>query len=676
MIYFFTNQTEIDTSSTEITLINTTEEVFKIIEKMPGDVAIDSETTGFDPYTCQVLTWQFGDRENQLVIDMTPNSAWMLVKTIFNSLLTNRLFLLQNAKFDLRFLMKEGIYLNNIYDTFLAEQVLYNGIKFHKKALDALVERYTDGQVDKSIRGNIHKVGLTYQVIKYAADDVKYLHDIRDKQMELIIEKDLERVLSLENQFVSVLAYTELCGMPIDHDKWLKKCEEDLKLRDEAIEAMNNWLVSNTGQQFLNPQLDIFGNQSIAVNWASPQQVIPVMKEQGLDLKVKDKDTGKLKDSVDAKVLLPQINKSPIVPLYLAYSKADKVVTTYGKEFLKSANKATGRIHTSYTQIRDTGRISSGDKQQKLPNLQNIPATPKRKDRMKDIYERECFVPEEGKVFIDCDYSSQESVILANFSLEPNLLEFYRSGASDLHSFVAAKLYPKEIGDTPLEKVKDKYPSLRQNAKAANFAIAYGGNGSTIANNLSVPVEVGDQVEKAYFEAFPQLKDYFHYQKTKALKLGYVLINQVSGRKTFVDNWEQFVSDRDNKFTPEYWRAYREAKESGDPKFEVLREEVSSFFRKKGAIERMALNYPIQGTAGDQTKLAGIYLYNKIRENGDLGIIKIVNFIHDEILLEVPEDRAEYYSYVLKECMESAALVFCDVIELKAEPVISKLWEH
>ena len=96
----------------------------------------------------------------------------------------------------------------------------------------------------------------------------------------------------------------------------------------------------------------------------------------------------------------------------------------------------------------------------------------------------------------------------------------------------------------------------------------------------------------------------------------------------------------------------------------------------KGAMERMALNYPIQGTAGDQTKLAGVYLYEQIKANGHLGLIKIVNFIHDEILIETPDSLAEDYAVYLREAMERAALVFCKTVELKADPAISKSWEH
>ena len=639
-----------------------------------GEVAVDSETTGLDAISCDVLTWQFGTKEDQLVIEMIYPGALMWIKYIFKTY-SDTLWLFQNAKFDLKFLMKEGIYPKNVYDTFLAESILYNGILGHKKSLDALAMRYLGVYLDKSVRNEIHR-GMSERVLRYAAADVEYLHDIKKQQEILLKAKDLERIVKLENRFVSVLAYSELCGLGIDHKKWLKKCEQDDLIREESIEAMNTWLIKESGQvKYLDPQLDIFGRQGVAVNWASPKQVVKVFNDQGLDLRVKDKKTGGFKDSVDAKVLAPQKDKSPLVNLYLTYSKADKICTTYGRSFLASANKITGRIHTSYFQIKDTGRISSGDKKQKLPNLQNIPATPIKKKRTKELYERECFITDKDNVFVDCDYGSQESVILANFSQEPSLLEFYQSGASDLHSFVASKLYPEIIGNTPLTEIAKKFPAERQKAKAANFAIAYGGNSSTIAKNLSVSEEVGTRVESAYFEAFPQLKSYFEKQKKLVESRGYVLINPISGRKTFIDSFSEYKALA-KKFTPAYWAKYREAREADSPEFATLKEEVSKYFQRKGAIERMALNYPIQGTAGDQTKLAGIYLFEIIKTHNHLDIVKIVNFIHDEILLECPNELAETYASYTQECMERAGEVFCKIIKLKAEPNISKSWEH
>lgn len=673
MIYFITPQKDLFEEDHEDIYFSDYDTAYKMLLKDDRDIAVDSETMGFDPYTCRVLTWQFGNVDDQIVLDMNMPGALDFVKKVCE-LNKERVFLMQNAKFDLRFLMYSGIYIDRIYDTFLVEAVLYNGIHTHRKGLDKLAERYTGEVLDKSIRGNIHREGLTYRVVKYAADDVRLLHAIRDGQLPLIKEKDLEPVVRLENKFVVPLAYAEICGMPFDSNKWKQKVIEDQEILDKSIEAMNNWLINVDGKsKYLDPQLDLFGDQKVSINWASPKQVVTILEEQGLDLSVKDKATGVMKKSVEAKVIKPQMSKSPLVALYLDYSAAAKVISTYGPEFLRYVNKVTGRIHTSYTQIKDTGRISSGG--QGTPNLQNIPATPGRKDRKKKVYERECFIPEEGWTFVDCDYSSQESVILANFSKEPNLVEFYLSGASDLHSFVASKIYKDEIGDCPIEEIKDNFKALRQNAKAANFAIAYGGNGSTIAGNLSISQELGYQVEEAYFNAFPQLKQYFEYQKNFVLTNGYVLMNKISKRKTFIENFDLYQEEL-KALDQDFWTKYRLLKSSNSPEFLPMKERVSNFFRMKGAMERMSLNYPIQGTAGDQTKLAGIYLYEKIKANGHLGLIRIVNFIHDEILIETPNDLAEDYAFYLRQAMEKAALVFCKTVELKADPAISKSWEH
>ena len=364
-----------------------------------------------------------------------------------------------------------------------------------------------------------------------------------------------------------------------------------------------------------------------------------------------------------------------MVGSYIEYSEAHKVVSTYGDNWFDYINPVTKRIHTNYTQIMNTGRLSSGQKGNpkkgidQKPNMQNVPS---------DDRTRSCFVAESGNTLIVADYSGQEQVVLANKSLEPNLLEFYAKGLGDMHSFNAKKIFPKELEGVELNDVKKERPDLRQMAKAAGFAINYGGVGMTIAKNLSLPLETGEMVYQAYFEAFPGLADYFKQAKEKAISDGYITFNDVSKRKCFVYGFEEFQGLHAELYgDKKFWTEYKREKAEDSHYFNTyLKPKVRNYFVKKGGIERDALNYPVQGTSADITKLAGVYLFRYLEKNNLLFKVLIPNVVHDEIHVECSKDIADKMSEVLKKCMEDAGDVFCKTVPLKAEPCKTPYWTH
>jgi DNA polymerase-1 len=188
-----------------------------------------------------------------------------------------------------------------------------------------------------------------------------------------------------------------------------------------------------------------------------------------MELKTELLVKGERKESIDSKVLEPQQDQFPIIKPYLKYKETQKEVSTYGYNWKNYINPITGRIHTSFTQILNTGRMSSGNKYENLPNIQNLP-------RGEDT--RSCFISEPGNLLIDADYASQEQIVLANFSKEPNLLEFYHRGFQDMHSYVAFLMYKdirkctvEELTPEKLSYVKEEYPEQRRIAKSAGFAI-------------------------------------------------------------------------------------------------------------------------------------------------------------------------------------------------------------
>lgn len=587
MIYLVTGQQEM--FSPVGYSFATVEQSLEYLQKL-DIIGFDTETRGMDPHTCELLSMQLGDADTQFVVDCLTVSP-----RLYKDLLESKVLIMHNAKFDLRFLYHHRITPTKVFDTFLAEKILTNGYDAIGRSLDVVVYRYCKKELDKSIRGNIHKEGLSTRVIKYAADDVVYLHQIMRKQQAKLEENKLHRAMDLDNKFVLVLAYVEYCGMYLNYPKWEKKCNEDLADLEVVKQDLDKFILDNPDKypEFINNQLSLFDEGiSCKLNWASSKQVIPFMQSLGVDTLVKDKMTGLMKNSVDKKVLGPQKKKNPIIPVYIDYTEHQKLVSTYGLNWKSYINKSTGRIHTNYNQLMNTGRMSSGQKGnpkrgiQQLPNMQNVPS---------DARTRSCFQSEEGNVLIVSDFSGQEQIVLANKSLDKDLLYFYSSGLSDMHSFIASKIFPELEGLT-LDEIKDNHKGKRQIAKGAGFAINYGGTGITIAQNLNISMEEGDNVYKEYFKAFPGLANYFKTEKQRALELGYIQFNNLTGRKYFIPYFDDYVNLHKEIYeTPGFWDDYKREKNLNSDDFRhYYKPKIREYFMKKGEIERMSLNFPIK----------------------------------------------------------------------------------
>lgn len=183
---------------------------------------------------------------------------------------------------------------------------------------------------------------------------------------------------------------------------------------------------------------------------------------------------------------------------------------------------------------------------------------------------------------------------------------------------------------------------------------------------------------KAYFKAFPGLANYFKQEKARALKLGYIQFNNISGRKCFIPFFEEYQKLHEEIYNTEgFWDEYKLEKSNNSFKFNnYFKPKVREYFMKKGDIERMSLNYPIQGSSADITKLAGVYFFEYLEANNLLFTVLMPNVVHDEWIVECPKDMGEEISIVLKNCMEKAGEVFCKVVKLKAEPMITLKWQH
>lgn len=660
MIYLVTNKPQLFTNPLlSIISLEDSLELFKNIE----EIGLDTETEGLDCYTKKLLLLQLGTIDFQVAYDISSYGG-IIPQKLKQFLQQNKsLFVLQNAKFDLKFLFHQDIILTKLYDTMLAETIITNGLQYDGRDLKSLVEKYCGDTLDKSVRDTISTVGVTEAVIFYGAKDTKYLSLIKQKQLAFAKPLGLNRAIDLDNAFVIALAYTEYCGIKLDFEKWKTRTNKNI---DELLILKNQLedkLWKDEKFNYFSGMQDLFtGEQECILNWNSPKQVIALFKEYGINVTIKKK--GESIETIDAAVLEPQIDKFEILKPYLNYKEKQKEISTYGLNWKNYINPVTGRIHTTFKQLMNTGRLSSGSKFDGTPNLQNIPSS-------HDV--RSCFIPENDCFMIDADYSGQETIILANKSQEPNLLKFYEKGFNDMHSFVAFLMYPEiricsvdEVTKEALAYVKKNHPDKRQIAKSAGFAIAYGGNGATIAKNCNISKKDGEFVYNSYFEAFPKMREYFDLVFRRASHFGYIEYSPITRRKYFFNiETDPYFALKDVINDKYFWQTNPNPKKA-----------EKDFSAAESEIKRLAQNYPIQGESSDVTKYAAVLFFREILKRNWWMKVKIVNQVHDELLIECPKDIVEEVKEVLVYCMEEAGKPFCKTVPLKAEAIHGDYWVH
>lgn len=777
MIYLVTTQIMPPSDKFEIITPKRALELLEPLEK----VGLDTETMGFDPYTKQLLMLQLGCYEFQVVIDCTTVSP-MIFKKYLES---NRLFIGWNIKFDMKFLFHHRIVLRNVYDGFLAEKLMWLGYPagIHSMALKAAGENYLGVELDKTVRGRIMWAGLSEEVIEYAANDVKYLEKIMDAQAAKLQMQGLSVASIYEQKSVPWVAYTEYCGVLLSGEKWEYKMALDNFTRSVFEKALNDWIVlSATGEKYAYwyiqtegvgekdlaklrkkmkgercPEKDIKGSirgyaeaykvpitqkvdkkyiketlegdlflgwqpPTCVINWKSPKQLVPLFKSFGLNLKTKDKETGEIKDSIEVKVIAPQAELSTLIYLYIEFSSAEKLTSTYGQNVLDQRNPVSGRLHTNFNQLgTDTGRLSSGgkDKTNGLDylNFQNFP---------NDAETRACFIADRGMKWISCDYSGQESRIIADVTGDKAMLDLFNNGCGDVHSLTAYMSYPRIIPrETRIEDIKKLFHEQRQDAKGVEFAINYGGDYNTIHANKGIPLDESKQIYNDYMRGFPGIASYQQRQRDFVMKYGYILLNPLSQHKAYIYDFEEMMGVK-KRFNSDFWIEYKmykgqetqlpkqvkaqlclkfsegtpikectgiytykvkkPKKKNGEDEYETKEVYVTMadayvypvkyFFKRKASSEKQAINYPMQATGAVMFKTAMVFLWEYLIEHDLLFKVKFCIPAHDEINLEVPEAMADELTKVVQDCMARAGKFFCRKLELPADGAYNDYWVH
>ncbi|MGN1206536.1 MAG: DNA polymerase I, partial [Eubacterium sp.] len=365
--------------------------------------------------------------------------------------------------------------------------------------------------------------------------------------------------------------------------------QEGISVKREALRQYGEKL----GERIAILEREIYDLAGEEFNINSPKQLGVILFEK---LRMPYGKKTKTGYSTSAEVLEKLRYESPIVEKILEYRQLTKLKSTYA-DGLSVYIDMDGRIRTTFNQtITATGRLSSTE-----PNLQNIPI---RMELGRQI--RKVFVPKEGYVFLDADYSQIELRVLAHMSGDEKLIKAYKENA-DVHQTTAALVF-----HVPYEEVT---AMQRRDAKAVNFGIVYGISGFGLSRDLGITKKQAEQYIQDYFETYPKVKQYMDSLVEMGKSKGYV--TSLYGRRR------------------------------------PIPELTAKNFMQRQFGERIAMNSPIQGTAADIIKIAMNRVDERLRAEGMQS--RLILQIHDELLIETKEEEIEAVSHILNEEMIHAA---------------------
>lgn len=678
-----------------ITLI-TEEKQLSLVEDYFSRVplfALDIETNVADDFTDRrVRTIQLGDRNEQYVIDLLPfvKRHGQTLETAQGPVLSpavpyspqglphaslSPVVSLLSAALDSERWLKVGHYLQfeyetllfclgirlwNIYDTILAEKLIYAGVHSPFEsgfwALDDLARRYCNIHLSKTNQKSFDLVSdLRPDQIEYCALDIRVPMAVKGAQQVRLEQANLMQVAKIEFDAVPAFGEMFLNGIQLDEKKWLDliaateiKHKENIAALDEhflpVVGSKDDFLTLETELHLLQAQFDALPAKTpeskevflqarakkkeitalkkksatcqgqAMLNYASSAQILEALQKMGFDI-----------SDTNEKTTLRKLAKKPVIAALLAYRDTAKSLSTYGTEFLKHIHPKTRRIHSRISQIgAATGRTSSRD-----PNLQNI--------KRESAY-RTCFVARPGFKMLTLDYNGAELRIATEYTREPAWLEAFNKGW-DVHSVGAEIVYGQEWKDgaeegcayfARHEKCECKtHKSLRTKVKSINFGIAYGLGPQNLAIELGITETEAKELLGRYRQAFPTLVSCLE-------EMGKAVAKSLVARS---------LSQRARFFRQP---TLEDARESCKRRFGVITQMrlKSAYKGLYAAIEREGRNHSVQATNADMVKLAmgcgadanrKKFLWHLLRELGAL----LVLMVHDELVFEVPDHIVE-----------------------------------
>ena len=433
------------------------------------------------------------------------------------------------------------------------------------------------------------EINRTQNEMAFYVYAISKLEEVMTKKLEEI--NALELFENIDIPTITVLADMQWNGMYVNQEE-LNRFGDELKTKiDEKVKNIYNL----AGEEF---------------NVNSTKQLGEILFEKMKLPVIKKTKSGY---STDVDVLEKLKGEHPIIEELLEYRQLAKLNSTYIEGLKPYINPKTKRIHSFFHQtITATGRISSTE-----PNLQNIPTRFELGKRIRKIFE-----PENGKLYVDADYSQIELRVLAHMSEDKHMIQAFKDN-QDIHKQAASKVFK-----TPLEEVTKEQ---RSNAKAVNFGIVYGISDFGLGEQLGISRKLAKRYIDEYLSEYIGIKEYMDNTIEEAKKKGYV---------------ETLFHRR--RYIPEL-------------------QSKNYMVRQFGT--RAAMNTPIQGTAADIMKIAMIKVYKALKDEGLQA--KIVLQVHDEMMIEAPENEVEKVKEILEQCMQSATTL---KVPLIAEVSVANNW--
>ena len=624
MIYFVGNGELLESTLYQLSNI----EECRLWLKTLSVVNLDTETEGFFDHKNKIVMLQLNYKNITYVIDVRTTNILPLKEELERLICVG-----QNIKFDYKFLKFHGIILTKVIDTFLNECILTNGLENRELGLGALALKYCNKKLNKSVRNQFTKLRgqpFTETQIVYGVEDTQCLSEILEKQQVELEKWQLLEVANLEYKATLALADIEYNGMLFNSEAWLRLADKaEVNIKAYEIELDNMVLEDPRLKRYVKPgiQLGMFDvvSRRISINWDSPTQMLKVFKTLGLQVETSgEKEIQKYQDEY------------PLVKRFIDYKKDSKLVSTYGKDFLRYINPQTKRIHGDFWQILDTFRVSCGGSKSKNKasvNLQNLPA--------KNEY-LNCFIAPEGSKIVGIDYSGQEARIAASGSKDHLWVSTFLEG-KDLHSEVCKMMFgiTDDLVKTKPDFLRGK--TYRDVAKTINFGVLFGMSKFKLSKTLMCSIEDADNLIKRYFKATRELKSYLDSCAAYGLKRGYIRsYKPYSGIRWF----PQWKPNLDKNLD-----------------FKVI-----------GEITRASYNTPVQASGALMTKLALVKIREYILKEKLQDKVKLIHVVHDAIYTEVKTEYSKEWSIIQKDIMRECGEEFIKTIPILSDITIEDYW--
>jgi DNA polymerase I len=573
--------------------------------------SVDTETTSLDPMRAQLVG---------ISLCCTPGvAAYIPVAHNYQDAPAqlSREFVLEKMKSWLEDDSKLKVGQHLKYDSHIFEN---HGVQLRGIAHDTLLESYVfeshrSHDMDSLALRHLNRKTITFEeVCGKGASQICFDQVALDRATEYAAE-DADITLQLHQTMWPHIE--ENAGLTYVYQKIevptsvvLQKIERNGVLIDaQLLNAQSHEL----GKRMLEMETQAYELAGQPFNLNSPKQIGEIFFDK-LQLPVVKK-TPSGTPSTDEEVLQKLAENYPLPKILLDYRGMAKLKSTYTDKLPKMVNPVTGRVHTNYAQaVAVTGRLASND-----PNLQNIPVRTAEGRRI-----REAFIAPPGSVIVSADYSQIELRIMAHISGDENLLRAFAEG-EDIHRATAGEIFSVPAADVTSEQ--------RRYAKVINFGLIYGMSAFGLASNLGIERSAAQMYIDKYFQRYPAVAQYMADTRTQAKARGYV--ETVFGRRLWLP----------------------EINSPNGP--------------RRQAAERAAINAPMQGTAADLIKLSMIAVQDWLERERLQS--KMVMQVHDELVLEVPQDELPYIQQRLPELMGSVAQL---KVPLTAEVGIGGNWDE